>query len=306
MSAERLSARGRLVEKLAETALFRDYQRAFELATGLPLTLSAVQADCLAHVGRRRQNDFCSRVAQSVRFRVACLAAQQRACRRTNGPSSTVQCPFGIAETAIGVKCGDEVIAYLQTGQVRFKHHPPEDLDDALRRLRKPGDCFDLDELLRLYSETPVVSQREYHARVRLIELFAIQLGTVASHMQWERESHEPPPITRARTFIEYHHHEVLSLPMVARHAGMSSSYFCRKFKAVTGMNFAHYVSCVRLEHAKRMLLAGRHSISEICFVVGFQSLTHFNRTFRKIAGCSPTDYRRKPAPGTFADSADS
>ena len=63
-------------------------------------------------------------------------------------------------------------------------------------------------------------------------------------------------------------------------------------FKKITGVNFTDYVSRVRIEKAKDLLLNPNLRISEIAYVVGFQSLTHFNRVFKRILGQSPTDYR--------------
>ena len=59
-------------------------------------------------------------------------------------------------------------------------------------------------------------------------------------------------------------------------------------------MNFTEYVSRVRIENAKNLLLNPNLRISEIAYQVGFQSLTHFNRVFKKVAGESPTEYRLK------------
>jgi AraC-like DNA-binding protein len=57
-------------------------------------------------------------------------------------------------------------------------------------------------------------------------------------------------------------------------------------------LNFTEYVARVRTEKAKNLLLNPNLRISEIAFEVGFQSLTHFNRVFKKVAGHSPTQYR--------------
>lgn len=80
---------------------------------------------------------------------------------------------------------------------------------------------------------------------------------------------------------------------MVARHAGMSTFYFCKKFKKATGLNFTDYLSRLRIENAKDFLLNRNYRISEIAYAVGFQSLTHFNRVFKRVAGQSPTEYRQ-------------
>jgi len=63
-------------------------------------------------------------------------------------------------------------------------------------------------------------------------------------------------------------------------------------FKKITGINFTDYLSRVRIEKAKNLLLNRNLRISEIAYEVGFQSLTHFNRVFKKITGQSPTEYR--------------
>jgi AraC-like DNA-binding protein len=66
----------------------------------------------------------------------------------------------------------------------------------------------------------------------------------------------------------------------------------CRK--KATGLNFTECLSRVRIEKAKNLLLNPNLRISEVAFGIGFQSLPHFNRTFRRIAGESPTEYRKK------------
>jgi AraC-like DNA-binding protein len=63
-------------------------------------------------------------------------------------------------------------------------------------------------------------------------------------------------------------------------------------FKKATGLNFTDYVSRIRVEKAKNLLLNRNLRVSEIAYEVGFQSLTHFNRVFKKVMGQSPTEYR--------------
>ena len=75
-----------------------------------------------------------------------------------------------------------------------------------------------------------------------------------------------------------------------------SKFYFCKMFKKATGINFTDYLSRVRTERAKNLLLNPNLRVSEIAYEVGFQSLTHFNRVFKRILGRSPTDYREQLA----------
>ena len=71
------------------------------------------------------------------------------------------------------------------------------------------------------------------------------------------------------------------------------NQHFRKMFSKVTGMPFSRYVSCVRVERAKNLLLNRHNRVSEIAFEIGFQSLTHFNRKFKNLTGQSPTEYRR-------------
>ena len=102
----------------------------------------------------------------------------------------------------------------------------------------------------------------------------------------------EPMRIWKARNFIEAHASEELSLGEVARAANTSTNYFSEKFKEATGINFVKYVARIRFEKAAVLLRQADLRISEIAFACGFQSLSQFNRTFKRLAGQSPTDYR--------------
>jgi AraC-like DNA-binding protein len=66
------------------------------------------------------------------------------------------------------------------------------------------------------------------------------------------------------------------------------------KFKHVTGINFVDYVARTRFDKARELLADGDLRVSEIAFEVGFQSLSQFNRVFKKLSGKSPTEFRAR------------
>ena len=102
----------------------------------------------------------------------------------------------------------------------------------------------------------------------------------------------EPVEIWKARKFIEEHSGEELSLKKVAKAVNINWNYLSEKFKQVTGVNFVDYVVHVRFEKARDLLRNPNLRISEIAFTVGFQSLSQFNRVFKKLARKSPSQYR--------------
>jgi AraC-like DNA-binding protein len=77
----------------------------------------------------------------------------------------------------------------------------------------------------------------------------------------------------------------------VADVANLSAEAFCRYFKVRTGKTYTNFLNEVRVSNACKMLIEKEKSIQEICFETGFANLSHFNRTFKKITGKTPTRY---------------
>ncbi len=106
------------------------------------------------------------------------------------------------------------------------------------------------------------------------------------------RERAEPVEIWKARKFIHEHSDDELSLTKVAKFSNISGNHLSEKFKEVTGINFVDYISRIRVGKAHDLLENSNLRISEIAFAVGFQSLSQFNRVFKKLTRKSPTQFR--------------
>jgi AraC-like DNA-binding protein len=115
------------------------------------------------------------------------------------------------------------------------------------------------------------------------------QLETVGSR---EGNRAEPVDIWKARNFIHEHSDEELSLTQVAKAVNICGNHLSEKFKRVTGVNFVEYIARRRFEKARDLLQDPNLRVSEIAFTVGFQSLSQFNRVFKRLSGKSPTEYR--------------
>ncbi len=107
-----------------------------------------------------------------------------------------------------------------------------------------------------------------------------------------ERSNAEPPLVAKARAYIDRHKSEALTLTEVANAAGASVFHFCKVFRKATGLKFTDYVARVRVEDARTQLLNPNRRVSEIAYDVGFQSLTQFNRTFKRVFEQSPSEFR--------------
>jgi len=101
------------------------------------------------------------------------------------------------------------------------------------------------------------------------------------------------PALRRARDLIDLRYAEPLDLATLAREAGYSKFHFARAFAAAYGETPRDYLTRRRLERAKALLRAANLSITEICFLVGFESLGSFSSLFRRVVGQTPSAYRQ-------------
>lgn len=283
-----------LVERLTQSRIYQDYARAFVETTGLPLSLQPVEAWQLAQRGHPKESPFCAIMAKSSRSCAACLEMQEQVRQSSQREPTTVRCFAGLCDTAVPVRLGNEIVGYLQTGQV-FSHAPTRaQFARTARQLVDWGLKVDLQQAEEAYFHTRVIGPKQYDAMVKLLTIFAEHISMVSNQLVVQKDNAEPQMIARAREFIIEHQGEDLSLAEVAKAVNCSTFYFCKMFKKATGLHFTEYLARVRIEKAKNLLLNPNLRISEIAYEVGFQSLTHFNRVFRRLVGESPTEYRQK------------
>ncbi len=101
--------------------------------------------------------------------------------------------------------------------------------------------------------------------------------------------------IGEARTFIqENYQREDMSLNTVASQVNISPSYFSAIFSAQTGQTFVEYLTSVRLEKAKELLMCTSLRTAEIGYEVGYKDSHYFSYIFKKVVGCSPTEYKNR------------
>lgn len=100
--------------------------------------------------------------------------------------------------------------------------------------------------------------------------------------------------ILKVQSFIGKHFMEEIRLSDLASLVNMSGSAFSRFFKLSTSRSVSDYIVDIRLGAASRRLVDTTDPVSTICYDCGFNTLSNFNRLFRKYKGCSPTEFREK------------
>lgn len=92
--------------------------------------------------------------------------------------------------------------------------------------------------------------------------------------------------------YIDTHYDRSLSLGDLAREMNLNPNYLSQVFKKETGKTFLKYVTDLRIEKAKTMLDSGSYSISEIASALGFNDYFYFLKTFKRVTGLTPKQYK--------------
>jgi len=98
--------------------------------------------------------------------------------------------------------------------------------------------------------------------------------------------------VLKVKNYIDQHYKDEIRLEQLADLIGMTPTAFSRFFKHRTGKNLSEYIGDIRLGYAARRLVDTTDTVAEICYTCGFNTLSNFNRQFRKRKGCTPTEFR--------------
>lgn len=99
--------------------------------------------------------------------------------------------------------------------------------------------------------------------------------------------------VLAAAKYISLHYTEPISLETIASIAGLSPTYFSKKFKATTGLGFREYLIYARLKKASLELLTTSDSITNIALNCGFSNSNYFKDAFKNAYGLSPREFRK-------------
>jgi len=93
--------------------------------------------------------------------------------------------------------------------------------------------------------------------------------------------------------FIDNHYQEKITVNQIAQLVRLSDASFCRYFKKMTRLTFTTFVNHYRIEKAKNHLLLDKN-VTETCYLCGFESLSYFNRIFKRVIGKNPQSFKKE------------
>ena len=108
------------------------------------------------------------------------------------------------------------------------------------------------------------------------------------------RENHGIERLSSVFTYIQDNYDKQISLLQLSKIACMSPNSLCRFFKKATGTTAFNYISRIRVDQAKRLLIESNLTITQIAFKVGIEDHSYFDRIFRRFTNMSPKIFRQK------------
>ncbi|WP_343328605.1 AraC family transcriptional regulator [Polaribacter staleyi] len=171
---------------------------------------------------------------------------------------------------------------------------------NKLLEASKFGLCFSKEVSRDLHKEImklPELSSIEQHIGLlnilhKLSEVKESKLTILSSSDMRQSGTDGADKIDLVLRYISDNYASNINLEDVAGVACMTTNSFCRFFKKMTNKSFTQFLNEIRIRNASRILIQENLSVSEVCYLVGFNSMTYFNKQFKQIMNTTPKTYK--------------
>jgi AraC-like DNA-binding protein len=132
---------------------------------------------------------------------------------------------------------------------------------------------------------------------VELLKIFEILATTTefsvlnAADKRFDFNHKDEDRINNVYKYVEQNYQQNIDIQVVADLANLTVPSFCRYFKKISHITYTDFVNEYRINQACRLLFENK-PIADICFEVGFNNISHFNKTFKQLKGMSPREYK--------------
>lgn len=282
-----------LYQKIRELPELREFQHDFELLSGM--NLAFVDELGLGDDLQRDQLPLCAGINASKAGRAMCARARHALLANKGDHSSCMLCDAGLNESVVPLNISGIKAGYFLFWGTAPQRPNQKTIQKARHLLKKNGIRVDDRDLETWLAQTPVVLSEVLDAYRRIAHLAAKQIALKVTDQLVDPDVAMPPPVIKACGFIRARALvDDINLAEVARHCCVSEGHLSRIFHHATGLTFREYLTQVRIERAKTLLIHSGKSVTEIAYESGFQSLSQFHRVFRKINGASPGEMRSR------------
>jgi AraC-like DNA-binding protein len=244
--------------------------------------------------GEPAKGVFCIQGCMGGQSGEVCQRVFQTAESRAVDGSSPVQyrCPTGLVKIIAPVFIGRRHAGNVVAGPFSLQKLNDVTFGRLKKRLEATGHKMQVDRLITSWRFSPVISSERGRALATMVNLFAQYLSECGGRLLREAKDLQSPLLRRIETVLKDSRDASMSVKELAERVSLSPCHFCKVFKKQTGVTFTEYRVRHRIQRAQELLRNPHLRISEVAFEAGFDSIQYFNRVFRRMTGCSPTDFR--------------
>jgi len=281
-------------QQLTKSDVVRRQQIAFSCATGLPLTMLPASGN--GKPGTVLSSLFCIDGCMGPGSGELCQQRLLTAERHAVGTGHPVhcQCPAGLVKLVAPVVIGDHHVGNLLVGPFSLGTLDAVQLRRLTGQLKKWGLQSRVSALRASWLASPTLNTKKLHAVETLLEMFAQYLAECGQRLLLEEAGQKSPLLQKIEGYFAEQGDRTTTVRELADRLHISPCHFCKLFKKQTGWTFTEYRTQLRIDAAKKLLLNRHLRVSEVAFEAGFDSIPYFNRAFRRLVGCSPSEFRAR------------
>lgn len=144
------------------------------------------------------------------------------------------------------------------------------------------------------YSEEQLAAQGKcFYNVTTAFQYLSNSFRTILAALVEQKGEQSTKPIRMAQLYIDEHYMEVVQLNEVAEYVGLAPSYLSSLFKKQVGKSLVEYLTHIRIQNAKQLLIDRDRNIADIADEVGFADVKYFIKRFKKVTGLTPNEYRK-------------
>lgn len=273
--------------------ILHEYHDVFYKLLGIPFDWVCEDYTKFTVCGYAHCNPLCRRIHSSKEGKAMCdnlTVTYITHCRKHGTPLSFV-CHAGLTDTVVPIFVGDSYVGSMCVGQFLQEKPSAKEIHAVAEKL-KPLNIT-RDELKKYYAGTPVLAPDKLEGLIELLKMIGGYICESQMKLNFLQSIHQSDVVGAAIQYMEMNHKSQMPVKTIAKKVGISGSYLTHLFTKQTGMSPVRFLNSLRIKKAIELLEETDLYISQIAFAVGFQSIQHFNRIFKKMMKKSPSDYRR-------------
>ncbi len=142
-----------------------------------------------------------------------------------------------------------------------------------------------------------IMNKNKYHNLKTIIEIYHIfeeNIKSLCEKFKEERNKKAKSIMFQAIQYVNENYMKEITLEEVAKKVCISPNYFSRMFKSELNQNFIDYLTHIRIETAKGLIIKENKNISDVCWDVGYNDPNYFTKVFKKVTGLTPSEFKEK------------